>query len=195
MSGQMLGQMTGQARRKYSDSQKAELLALMDANGGNAEQTARETGVPSATIKRWRSGEAVVEEVALLRSEKREGLRRELLNLAWKALRQTDKMLEHASAKEAAAIAGIAIDKMTVLDTVDAKENGLVHEQVGPFMQELIPLMKRYIPQDDRAQFREEMEQVMERHRVAVAARVENPRTPDEYGEFHDDSEFEAFAE
>src|SRR5258705_3268068 len=37
----------------YSRDYKAEVLALVVANGGNVQQTARETGIPHQTIRSW----------------------------------------------------------------------------------------------------------------------------------------------
>ncbi len=37
----------------YSLERKAEVLALITANNGNIDQTARETGIPHQTIRHW----------------------------------------------------------------------------------------------------------------------------------------------
>lgn len=41
------------ARRHYSDNDRAAALAVLAANGGNLSRTARETGVPRATLQLW----------------------------------------------------------------------------------------------------------------------------------------------
>lgn len=41
------------AYQDYSLQRKAEVIALVDANGGNVLQTARDTGIPHQTIRHW----------------------------------------------------------------------------------------------------------------------------------------------
>lgn len=43
------------ARKHYSDEARAAALAVLDANGGNLSRAAREAGVPSSTLDRWRT--------------------------------------------------------------------------------------------------------------------------------------------
>lgn len=40
----------------YTDQQVAEALAALELNGGNVKRTAAETGIPRATLIRWRDG-------------------------------------------------------------------------------------------------------------------------------------------
>lgn len=41
------------ARRHYSDEARAAALAVLDANGGKLARSAREAGVPRATLQLW----------------------------------------------------------------------------------------------------------------------------------------------
>ena len=41
------------ARRSYSDAERAEALAVLDANAGNVERTARHLGLPRKTLEGW----------------------------------------------------------------------------------------------------------------------------------------------
>lgn len=41
-------------RATYSDDAKAKVFAALAANDGNVKRTAREFGIPSSTIRRWR---------------------------------------------------------------------------------------------------------------------------------------------
>lgn len=41
------------ARRHYSDADRAEALAALDANAGNVALTSHEIGIPTSTIDRW----------------------------------------------------------------------------------------------------------------------------------------------
>lgn len=45
-------------RSTYSDEDKAAVLAVLAANGGNAKRTSRETGVPLGTLRYWAKGKA-----------------------------------------------------------------------------------------------------------------------------------------
>jgi transposase-like protein len=40
--------------RRYTDEQRAQVLAVLKANGGKIKPTSRETGVPAVTIRGWR---------------------------------------------------------------------------------------------------------------------------------------------
>lgn len=42
-------------RSTYRDEDKAAVLAVLAANGGNIKRTARETGIPITTVRRWSS--------------------------------------------------------------------------------------------------------------------------------------------
>lgn len=41
-------------RATYTDAQKADVFTNLTANDGNVKRTARQTGVPVSTIRRWR---------------------------------------------------------------------------------------------------------------------------------------------
>jgi hypothetical protein len=43
-------------RRHYSDEDRAEALAVLDANAGNLKRTARDLGIPRATLQEWAGG-------------------------------------------------------------------------------------------------------------------------------------------
>lgn len=42
-------------KSQYSDSDKARVYTTLLANEGNVKRTARETGVPEATVRRWKN--------------------------------------------------------------------------------------------------------------------------------------------
>ena len=106
-------------KRKYSDDERADTLAALDANRGNALQTSKQLGIPRTTIKRW-VAEGVNADVTVLRHEKRRELSEKLEDIAH-AL--SGNILIHAgspdaargSLKEMAVALGIVIDKMQVL--------------------------------------------------------------------------------
>jgi 8-oxo-dGTP pyrophosphatase MutT (NUDIX family) len=43
-------------RRHYSDEERAEALAVLDANAGNLKRTARDLDIPRATLQEWAGG-------------------------------------------------------------------------------------------------------------------------------------------
>jgi transposase-like protein len=101
---------------RYSDEQRAAVLAALDANGGNLTRTARETGVPRQTIQTWagqRDGQPISAEV---RQENR-------LTLADLIRAELDAIFEampgkrqNADYKTLGTVAGILSDKLTLLD-------------------------------------------------------------------------------
>jgi transposase-like protein len=105
---------TMKARRSYSDEQKAEALAGLDANAGNVARTARQLSLPRKTLDQWAKGR-VHPDVANLRQGKKEALADRLEALA---LRLADAMpgkIAGASLIQLAVAVGIVIDKMLLL--------------------------------------------------------------------------------
>ena len=62
------------ARRVYSEDVKAAALMTLDENGGNLLKTAKETGVPYATLHEWKSGRGINAAVSEVRYHKRGSL-------------------------------------------------------------------------------------------------------------------------
>jgi transposase-like protein len=99
---------------KYSDQQRAAALAALDANGGDARKTAKQTGIPYTTLREWVAGR-VHEAVTELRNEKKQSLAARLEDLAHTVLDLLPDKLEQASAKDAAVTLGIAVEKAQLL--------------------------------------------------------------------------------
>jgi hypothetical protein len=57
-------------KRRYSDENRANALAALAGNGGNVGRTARELGIPVATIRRWATGERHPEAAQLSQQKK-----------------------------------------------------------------------------------------------------------------------------
>lgn len=100
---------------KYSDVQRAETMAVLAANGGNLNKTARNTGIPLSTLAKWADGKGHSPDHADLCMEKKkdlaelfEGIARDILDAA------ADKIAD-ASLKDAMVSAGVAVDKMQLL--------------------------------------------------------------------------------
>jgi transposase-like protein len=104
------------AKRRYSDEERAEALAALDANGGNLSRTARQTGVPRITLRQWAQGR-VAPGVSVLRQVKKADLAQRMEDLAHALLDDLARpnRLASASVQQAATALGIAVDKMRLL--------------------------------------------------------------------------------
>lgn len=81
------------ARRHYSDEARAAALAVLEANDRNVKRTARETGVPASTLKRWRDDPEMAGG-ADLRAEKRAEAADVYASIRDKATALLDKALD-----------------------------------------------------------------------------------------------------
>ncbi len=100
--------------RHYSDDRKAEILAAVDANGGNVKDTADQLGIPSQTIDYWKQGH-VHADVLKIRDEKHLPLADRLEALAHQLVDVLPDKIPDASLVQAATAMAIAIDKMRLL--------------------------------------------------------------------------------
>lgn len=104
-------------KRQYSDSDKARVLAVLDANGGNISLTAKQTGVPRNTLSDWSKGRKIVPEVTEMRQDKKE----ELADVFERVARQyldralSDEAIGDTKGKDAVIAAATATDKMQLL--------------------------------------------------------------------------------
>ena len=102
------------SRRSYSDAERAEALAALDANGGDVSKTARQLGIPRVTLLGWASGR-VHPSVSELRQSKKEGLADRLEAVAHQLLDLFPDKAKDANLQQVATSFGIAIDKMRLL--------------------------------------------------------------------------------
>jgi transposase-like protein len=107
--------MSAPRRRQYSDSQKAEALAAVDANGGNVSATAAALGIPQKTLDCWFRKRGVNPEVAQMRLGKKEDLADRLEDLAHKLLDSATAKIGDANLSNVTVALGISIDKMRLL--------------------------------------------------------------------------------
>lgn len=108
-------------RRKYSDREKAEALAVFDACG-NLTETSRSTGIPDATLSDWINNKRGVSssDIPKLRNEKRQNLSDAFEEIALESCRVAQARLTGKQADKIAfnhlmTGAGIAVDKMQLL--------------------------------------------------------------------------------
>ena len=102
------------ARRSYSDEERANALAALDANDGDVSRTARQLGVPRKTLEDWAKGH-VHPAVAEVRQEKKGTLADAIEGVAWKLLDALPGKVPDADLRQTATALGIAIDKMRLL--------------------------------------------------------------------------------
>lgn len=98
----------------HSEDEKAAALAALKANGGKLRKTARETGIPVATLSGWRDADR-----SGVRTEKKEAAEQALADLYESLAREACGLLpsamKRAEAKELGTIVGILTDKMQLL--------------------------------------------------------------------------------
>jgi len=102
-------------RATYTEDQKASVFVALAANEGNVKRTARDTGIPVSTIRRWRdewqrleslpSVDAVNEAMGDF-ADKAETIR-------WKALVELERQLSTAKPHDLIKVIGILDDKIT----------------------------------------------------------------------------------
>lgn len=118
-------------RRKYSDREKAEALAMLSANGGNVLKTARELNIPERTLNDWSHLErnaqnpnsrhmtspGYAREIAQLRDGKEKELAAMFEQVARKYLAHAyeDSVVNNTRGRDAVFSAAIAVDKVQVL--------------------------------------------------------------------------------
>lgn len=103
------------AKQTYSPDKRAEVMAHLEANGGNVSSTSRDTGVPRKTIERWRDGKDELDEDLV--EQKKEDLAETLEKLAFSFCTALSKRLRSGKAdtKEMCVGLGIAVDKLLLL--------------------------------------------------------------------------------
>ena len=104
-------------RRAYSEADKASALTALKANGGNISATAADTGIPRATLTKWRDGLGVNADVSVKCQQKEEELGsifekvcRTYLSRALDAQAVAD-----SRGKDAVIAAATALDKLRLL--------------------------------------------------------------------------------
>jgi len=96
----------------YSLDRKAEVLALVEANGGNVLQTSKETGIHHATIQYWLANS---DRFAKIRQSKQIDLAEKLHNIAHQCADMLPAMLPSASVREVVGAMGQSIEKRQLI--------------------------------------------------------------------------------
>jgi transposase-like protein len=97
----------------YSIERKAEILALVEANGGNLKRTADQTGIQYSTLQYWQANKQRFNE---LRQQKELDLASKFESNAHLLVNSiSEHDLSTASLSQKATAAGIMVDKMQLL--------------------------------------------------------------------------------
>jgi transposase-like protein len=102
-------------RRQYSDSDKAAALAALDANGGNANKTAKELGIGESTLRSWANGRGTHPEVAKLRERKKDEIAGRLVDIVHQIIDDMPSKMKDATLQQMATTLGIAVEKIQLL--------------------------------------------------------------------------------
>ena len=103
------------ARRTYSEDVKAAALMTLDENGGNLLKTAKETGVPYATLHDWKEGRGINSAVSEVRYRKRGSLVERYEELLYKLLDKAEQDYKGASFRDIMGAIHIIHDKIETL--------------------------------------------------------------------------------
>lgn len=101
-------------KRRYSDEQRANALVALAANGNHYERTARQLGIPDATLRHWARMDRHPE-AATMADEKKPDMATALDVVAWKLLDAIESKIGAAPLNQTAVAMGIAIDKARLL--------------------------------------------------------------------------------
>lgn len=108
---------------KFNDSERARVYVVLTANDGNVKRTARETGVPESTVRRWKkefeTNPPDIDNVEVAVGDFVETAER----VRWLALEQLEKKLRagDASVRDLTVLVGVATDKLDRARGVAAK--------------------------------------------------------------------------
>jgi hypothetical protein len=102
------------SKRDYSEDEKAEILAVLDANEGNRKRTARQLKVPRTTIITWEN-KPMSENLDSLRHQKKRELADKIDEVVWQIVTAMPEKIEKAGLKDSAIAMGTGIDKSNLL--------------------------------------------------------------------------------
>lgn len=99
--------------KTYSEEDRASVYVVLVSNEWNVKRTARETGVPEQTVRRWKNdfqenGPPMVEELAEAAGDFIE----QAETTRWKAIRVLDHKIKDAKPSELITVIGVLTDKI-----------------------------------------------------------------------------------
>lgn len=108
-------------RRRYSDDFRATALAMLAANGGNVDRTARVLGVPRKTLEMWQKGqnEPPAELCQIKKREVMEGIE----SAIWKLVGVEIKDFSEINLRDWGIALGITVDKYLAIKGFPNNQN------------------------------------------------------------------------
>jgi hypothetical protein len=106
----------------------ARALLTLESNGGNMKRTARETGIPLTTIRNWRDGGGVSDDVAIIGNEKRPELLERMMTELHAVMDLMPDKRPDADYNALVRAAGILTDKVQLLQGKPTERIVLTHE-------------------------------------------------------------------
>lgn len=107
----------------YSEKDRAAALAALEANGGNLTRTAKQLGMSTSTLRRWRDHQADPSITGPLKKateealpEARENIADRLRDFVHQALDMAPGKLDEANLQQVFTAIGISVEKAQLLD-------------------------------------------------------------------------------
>ena len=107
----------------YTDDERAQALAFLDACRGNVLEASRRSGVPEKTLAYWRDGGATNRQTAKLRGIKKDDMAALLEQFVKAALPVAIEKVDEAPAGQLLMSVGIAVDKILLLAEYEEYKN------------------------------------------------------------------------
>lgn len=132
-------------RATYTDEQKASVYVALASNEGNVKRTARDTGVPISTIRRWRDewdAHENLPEVSTLDLVVGDFVER-AESVRWKALVELDRQIPLAKPADLVKVIQILDDKVTRAKGL--ADRTVEHRHTLPAPEELAALVGAFV--------------------------------------------------
>lgn len=107
--------MAKRRQQRYTDEQRATALALLVAVNMNYAKTAKETGIPNSTLRKWQNDDVRGQSQELTNSKKSD-LSIDLKELALKIVGILGGKVDGATTRELFGGLGIVVDRIVALD-------------------------------------------------------------------------------
>jgi transposase-like protein len=122
------------AKRRYSDEEKAQALAILYANNGNIAEAQRQLGIPYRTLANWAAEEREGQThaaIANIGNQKKSDLAQRLEEIARELADAMPDKIQAATLQQVATSMAIAIDKMQLLRGAPTSISDIAIEQIA----------------------------------------------------------------
>ncbi len=126
---------------KYSDEQRTE-AAIQYEIIGSFKKTSKAVGIPKSTLQDWAKKEWWLEVGVIVRDENTQRMRSRYSKIVSKAQTQILKELPNATAQQASIVAGVAFDKMRLIDNKPTSISSQDNRELAEVWKELSRTMR-----------------------------------------------------